>query len=276
MRLATVRMPVGLRAVRIDDEHAVEIEDAGDVGALLADPDWRTRAMSARGPRHDVVGLDYAPVIPRPDKIICVGLNYRSHILEMGRGLPEHPTLFTKFAAALIGAHDPIILPSVSDQVDWEAELAVVIGEPTRAAPVEDAHRSIAGYAVLNDVTVRDWQRHTTQWTAGKTFEATTPFGPWLVTQDDPAVVGRDGFAISCEVDGDQVQAASTNDLVFDASALIAYASTIVTLLPGDVIATGTPGGVGYARRPPRYLGPGSRVVTNVEGLGSCVNVCTT
>lgn len=274
MRLATVRSPGGTRAVRIDDDGAVEIEGMVDVGALLADPDWPARAAAADGSTHDLTALDYAPVVPRPDKVICVGLNYRSHIMEMGRELPEFPTLFTKFSSTLIGARDPIKLPSVSEQVDWEAELAVVIGWPVRGATVETADASIAGYAILNDVTLRDWQRHTTQWTAGKAFEATTPFGPWLVTPDDPAIAGRDGLALRCAVDDDEVQSASTDDLVFDAAALIAYVSTIATLLPGDVIATGTPGGVGHARRPPQYLRPGSRVVTTIEGLGGCANVC--
>lgn len=276
MRLATLRIEDGTRAVRIDDDRAVEVEDAADVGALLSDPSWRERASSAGGSVHDLDGIDYAPLIPQPDKIVCVGLNYRAHILEGGRPIPEAPTLFAKFSGALIGARDPILLTTASDQMDWEAELAVVIGRSTRGASLDDASDAIAGYSVLNDVTARDWQNHTSQWLAGKTFESTTPLGPWLVTADDPAIEGRAGLDVSCEVDGEQVQHANSSDLVFDPLALVAYVSTIITLRPGDVIATGTPGGVGHFRQPPRYLRPGSQVVTRIEGLGECVNTCTT
>jgi acylpyruvate hydrolase len=274
VRVATLRIDGGTRAVRVDNDRAIEIDGSSDIGALLAAPDWRDRAEAATGAEHDLGEVDYAPLIPRPDKIICVGLNYRSHILEVGRPLPEHPTLFPKYRAALIGAHDAVCMPPESDQVDWEAELAVVIGRPARRVSGAEAMAVIAGYSVLNDVTVRDWQNHTIQWLPGKTFEATTPIGPWLVTPDDPAISGRTGFDISCEVDGEQVQGANTGDLVFDACALISYISTIITLLPGDVIATGTPGGVGHARQPPRYLQPGSRLVTRIEGVGECVNAC--
>jgi acylpyruvate hydrolase len=275
MRLATLRTGGGTCAARVDDAVAVEIEGCPDVGALLADPGWVERAASAGGTGHDLGGVSYAPLVPHPDKVVCVGLNYRSHILEMGRSLPETPTLFAKYSAALIGAHDEIVLPPESKEMDWEAELAVIIGRSVRRASSDDAWDAIAGFSVLNDVTARDWQHATTQWIAGKTFEATTPLGPWLVTTDDPAVAGRDGFEISCDVDGEEMQHAVTSDLVFDPCALVRYISTIITLQPGDVIATGTPGGVGHARTPPRYLAPGSRVVTEIEGIGTCTNICT-
>jgi acylpyruvate hydrolase len=268
VRLTTLRTPDGTRAARIDGETAVEI-DAPDLGALLADPAWRERAAAADGPRHDLAAADLAPLVPRPGKIFCVGLNYRTHILEMGRELPEHPTLFAKFPEALVGPHDAVSLDPASEKVDWEAELAVVVGAPVRRATDAEAEAAIAGFAVLNDVTMRDWQYRTLQWLQGKTFEATTPFGPQLVTPDELPGGVRPALDLTCAVDGETVQAANTSDLVFDPVALVAYISRIVTLNPGDVIATGTPGGVGHARKPPRYLADGAVLATGIEGLGS-------
>ncbi|GAA5153728.1 fumarylacetoacetate hydrolase family protein [Pseudonocardia eucalypti] len=271
MRLTTVRTPSGTRAARLDGEQAVEI-DAPDVGALLSDPRWRERAAAASGTRHTFDQQDLAPLVPRPGKIFCVGLNYRTHILEMGRELPEHPTLFGKFAEALVGPNDPIELPAESSAVDWEAELAVVIGAPARRVDEAGAAAAIAGFAVLNDVTMRDWQYRTLQWLQGKTFEATSPFGPALVTPDELPGGPRPSLALRCEVDGETVQSANTDDLVFDPVELVGYISRIVTLNPGDVIATGTPGGVGHARKPPRYLADGSVLVTEIDGLGRLTN----
>jgi acylpyruvate hydrolase len=269
MRLATIRTGGGTRAVVVRPDRAVEIGPP-DVGALLADPDWRRTADAAHGPSHELGTLDHAPVVPRPGKIICVGLNYAHHIREMGRDLPDYPTLFAKFPEALVGAYDEVVLPAASEAVDWEAELAVIIGTTVRHADETAAQAAIGGYAVLNDVTARDWQYRTMQWLQGKTFEATTPFGPELVTADEAGV----GLDLSCYVDGDRVQAANTADLVFAPAALVSYISTIVTLRPGDVIATGTPGGVGHARDPKRYLRPGSVVTTAIAGLGECRNTC--
>jgi acylpyruvate hydrolase len=271
MKLATIRSANGHRAVRIDDHEAVETGHV-DVVALLRDPQWRAKAAIASGPRHPLDSVAYAPVVPEPQKIICVGLNYRTHVLEMGHDLPFFPTLFAKFPPALLGAFDDIVVPADSTALDWEAELGLVVGSPIRHATREAAAAAIAGYTVVNDVTARDWQHRTAQWLQGKTFESTTPVGPWLVTVDpgsEPA-----SYPISCTVDGETMQAAHTQDLVFDPVTLVEYISTFITLVPGDLIATGTPGGVGHARTPPRYLVDGSTVVTHVEGIGTCINHC--
>jgi len=272
VRLATLRTPGGTHAARVDGDTAVELDEP-DVGALLARQDWRDYAADAAGPRHLFAEAHLAPVVPRPGKIFCVGLNYRTHILEMGRELPEHPTLFAKFAEALVGPTDPIALDPASSAVDWEAELAVVIGAPARRASAAEAEAAIAGFAVLNDVTMRDWQYRTLQWLQGKTFEASTPFGPVLLTPDELPGGTRPKLELRAEVDGQIVQSANTGDLVFDPVALVRYISSIITLNPGDVIATGTPGGVGHARKPPRYLADGSVLITEIEGIGRLENV---
>jgi acylpyruvate hydrolase len=270
MRLATLRLDTRTAAVRVEGDHAVEL-DAPDVGALLAGPGRRERAAGGGVARHALDQARYAPVVPRPGKILCVGLNYRAHILEMGRDLPKHPTLFAKYPEALVGPYDDVVLPGVTEALDWEAELAVVIGETVRHADVDRARSAIAGYSVINDVTARDYQYRTLQWLQGKTFEATTPFGPVLVTPDE--LPGNVALELVCEVDGETVQRADTSDLVFGPAELISYISTILTLRPGDVIATGTPGGVGHARRPPRYLTDGAKLVTRVDGIGELANV---
>jgi acylpyruvate hydrolase len=272
MRLATLRTGTATAAVRVDDDALVEIPGASDVGALLEQPDWRDRALAAAGPSHIRAVLPpgaWAPVILNPGKIICVGLNYRNHILEMGRELPEFPTLFAKYPEALIGPYDDLVLPAAApDAVDWEAELAVIVGASARNLDETAAAQAIAGFSIMNDVTMRDYQYRTPEWFQGKTFEGTAPFGPVLVTADEFTL----GASLRGEVDGEIVQQASTDDLVFDPAALVSYISHIFTLKPGDVIATGTPGGVGHARKPPRYLSVGSTLLTAVEGIGELRN----
>jgi acylpyruvate hydrolase len=272
MKLATIRTLDGrTRAVRVDDEQLIDL-GAADLGEFLATPGWEERATAATEPVPEVRGAAYAPVIPRPGKIVCVGLNYRNHILEMGRDLPEHPTLFSKYADTLVGANDDIVKPPETDAFDWECELAVVIGAPVRRARGTDAERAIAGFAVLNDVTCRDWQFRTREWLQGKNWEASTPLGPYLVTPDELPGGVRPTLEISTRIDGETVQKDTTGDLLFDPVALVEYVSTIGTLRPGDVIATGTPGGVGHARKPPRYLQPGEVLTTAIAGLGECRN----
>ncbi|HET6953811.1 MAG TPA: fumarylacetoacetate hydrolase family protein [Acidimicrobiales bacterium] len=277
MKLATIRSGAGIGdrearagtvAVRIDGDVAVELP-AADVGEVLGRDGWQAWAAAADGPRHAVADLDYAPLVPRPDKVICVGLNYRSHIEETGRDVPTHPTLFAKFRGALVGARDDIVVPFAAEQVDWEAELAVVVGARARHVAVDDAPAFIAGYTILNDVSMRDWQNRTVEWLQGKTWERSTPVGPWLVTRDESPGPSRE---ITCEVDGELMQKADTADLVFDPATLVSYISTVITLEPGDIIATGTPSGVGMGRG--RWLGDGDVVVTRIAGLGELRNVC--
>lgn len=268
MKIATIRTGGGTAAALVQEDNLIEITGVDDVGALLAASDWAERAAAANGPRHDAASADLAPLIPRPSKIVCVGLNYRNHIKEMGRELPEFPTLFAKYPEALIGARDVIELPKESNQVDWEAELAVIIGKKARRVSEANAPGFIAGYAVLNDVTMRDYQYRTPQWFQGKTWENSTPFGPYLATPDEFEL----GGILRAQVDGRTVQEVPTSDLVFSPAELIAYISTIFTLNPGDVIATGTPGGVGHARTPAEYLLAGNELSTSIEGLGELSN----
>ncbi|HEX6493229.1 MAG TPA: fumarylacetoacetate hydrolase family protein [Candidatus Dormibacteraeota bacterium] len=271
MRLATIRFGDRTVAVRVEGDSAVEL-GVPDVRAVLERPAWPSWAASIDGPRRPLAALEWAPLVPSPSKILCVGLNYRSHILEMGRELPTDPTLFAKFADTLLGANDDLVLPANSEEVDWEAELGVVVGAPVRHASTEEAAAAIAGYTVLNDVSMRDWQWRTTQWLSGKVFEASTPVGPWLVTPDD--VDHAADLALRCEVDGRVMQSSRTSDLLFGPADLVAYISRITTLRAGDLIATGTPGGVGAARTPKVFLAPGQVLRTVIEGIGECVNTC--
>ncbi len=276
MRLVTLRTETGTRAARVEGDLAIELPFE-DVGQLLrSGSDWRALA-SGGGRRRRIHGADLGPVVPSPAKIICLGLNYVSHITEMGRQLPDYPTLFAKYASALTGPADPIPLPSESSAVDWEAELAVVVGTSIRRASLEEAGRAIAGYTVANDVSMRDWQNRTLQWLQGKTFESSTPLGPALVTPDElPGDPAAPDLEIRTEVDGVVMQLARTGDLLFGPARSMAYISTFMTLEPGDVILTGTPAGVGAGREPPVYLQPGQVVRVAIEGIGELVNQCRT
>ncbi|GAA2966364.1 MULTISPECIES: fumarylacetoacetate hydrolase family protein [Streptomycetaceae] len=274
MKLATLRTGGTTKAVRLDGDLLVDL-GVPDVGALLGQDDWAERAAAATAENartYAVDGAEYAPVVPQPSKVICVGLNYRNHIKEMGRDLPEHPTLFAKFADALIGAGDEILRPEETDQFDWEAELAVVVGKRVRRARGEEAEQAIAGFTVLNDITCRDWQFRTREWLQGKMWDSSTPVGPYLVTPDELAGGVRPALDIRLTVDGEVMQSDSTADLLFDPVHLVEYVSTIVRLNPGDIIATGTPGGVGHARKPGRYLLGGEKVVAEIDGVGRLEN----
>jgi acylpyruvate hydrolase len=271
MRFATIRTGAGTTAARLDGDTLTPL-DAPDVGALLV-ADGGPDAVRAAGTGPVLAAeVDFAPVVTNPSKIICVGLNYRTHIEETGRELPQYPTLFAKFADTLMGPNDDLAIPAVSDRVDWEAELGVIIGRPVYRADTAEAARAIAGYTVCNDVSMRDFQRRTLQWLAGKMFQSSTPAGPYLVTPDE--VDDARDLEIGCEVDGEVMQLARTSDLLFKPADIVAYVSQAITLRPGDLLLTGTTGGVGDARKPPVYLRPGQLVRTWIEGVGECVNHC--
>lgn len=280
MKLVTFRTTDGHHSVgRVEgngepDDAVVAIDVAGasDVGALLAIEGWHQAAASADGHTHRLGDLDLAPVVPAPEKVLCVGLNYRNHILEMGRDLPEYPTLFAKFASTLTGPYDAIAAPVEDEALDWEGELTIVIGQACRRVDEQQAAGSIAGYTVANDISMRSWQFRTKEWLQGKMWEASTPVGPMLVTADE----WQPGPSLSTTVSGEKMQDAPTSDLLFGPAALVSYISTMITLLPGDLILTGTPGGVGRARKPERYLAPGDLVETTIEGLGTLRNKVVT
>jgi acylpyruvate hydrolase len=270
MKLATIRTADGTRAVRLDGEVHVDLGHA-DLGELFAETDWQARAATAAGTTYPAEGADFAPVVPNPSKVVCVGHNYTNHIKEMGRDLPSHPTLFPKFADTLLGAGDDIVKPAETDSLDWEVELAVVIGRQVRRADERQAADAIAGFTVMNDISVRDWQFRTIEWTQGKIWEATTPVGPYVVTPDEVGGV-RPALKVRTVVDGQVMQQDDTGTLLFDPVFLVRYISTVITLRPGDIIATGTPAGVGNARDPKVFLLPGQSVVTEIAGLGACTN----
>jgi acylpyruvate hydrolase len=267
VKLATLRLDGTTAAGRVDDDTATIIDGYPDLSALLADTDWKSIAQNASGRVVDLARADYAPVVPHPGKIVCVGLNYATHIKEMGRELPPYPTLFSKFKEALTGPYDDVVVPDYAgSELDWEAELAVVVGKQAYQVAEADAGAHIAGYSVINDYTMRDYQYRTLQWDQGKTFDKTSGFGPFLVT--DYTL----GTKIETRLEGEVMQSASTDDLVFTPAKLVDYISHIVTLQPGDVIITGTTGGVGHARKPARYIQDGQTVEVSIEGLGSVKN----
>lgn len=270
MRLATLRSTEGTFAARVESENtAVRIDGFASVGDLLKEGNWRERAENASGDAVEFAKTDLEAVVPDPRKIVCVGLNYANHIKEMGRELPEHPTLFVKFPDALIGPYDDVHVPDyAAGQLDWEGELAVIIGKRARRVKAADADAYIAGYAVMNDYTMRDYQYRTLQWHQGKSFEKSAGFGPWLTTPDSFTFGGE----LATYLEGEKMQTTPTNDLVFSPQDLIEYISHIYPLDAGDVIVTGTPGGVGHARDPKRYIGDGQVVTVEIDGLGSVAN----
>ncbi len=276
MRIASFRHAgrsgVGLVTSRGIVDVRAHLPDVGTLAAALAsDPhlrDWRRLETAASD--FAVSDVTFEPVIPAPGKILCVGINYLSHVRETGREVPRHPMLFTRFADSQQGHRQPLRRPRVSDRLDYEGELAVVIGRPAHHVPAADALAYVAGYSCYNDGSVRDYQRHTTQFIPGKNFPATGGFGPWLVTAD--ALPDVRGCTLTTRVNGAVRQSAPISDLIFDVAALIAYCSSFTPLAPGDVIVTGTPGGVGFLRDPPVYLAPGDRVEVEISGIGVLEN----
>jgi acylpyruvate hydrolase len=271
VKLATIRVGGTTRAVRVDGDQLTDL-GAADLGEFLSAGDWQSRAAAAKGSAYPAEGADFATLVPNPSKVVCVGLNYRNHIQEMGRDLPEYPTLFAKFADCLIGDGDDIARPEETEKFDWEVELAIVIGKPVRRATEDEAKAAIAGFTVLNDITCRDWQFRTKEWLQGKMWDSSTPVGPYLVTPDELPGGTSPALDVTLTVDGEVMQSDNTGDLLFGPVDLVRYISTIIRLNPGDIIATGTPGGVGSARKPPRFLAGGETVVTEVQGIGRLTN----
>jgi 2-keto-4-pentenoate hydratase/2-oxohepta-3-ene-1,7-dioic acid hydratase in catechol pathway len=208
--------------------------------------------------------------IPKPRKLICVGLNYRDHAEETGSEIPKVPTIFNKFATSVIGPLAPIVLPKVSNAPDYEAEFAFVIGRGGRHIAAENWKEHVFGYTIVNDVSARDYQRATTQWLMGKTFDTFAPMGPWIKTADE--IQDPHALDISIEINGQVLQSSNTRNLIFKIPDLISYLSSVFTLEPGDIISTGTPAGVGFARKPPRFLKAGDDVVVKIPAIGELRN----
>lgn len=283
MRLATLATDLGPRVCLLWDGAYVDLH--------AADPSLPAtlRGLLAHGPRalehaarvaesptatirHDPATATFLAPVPDPQKVLCLGLNYRDHAVESNMAIPEEPVLFSKFPSALTGHGQPIVLPKLSHQVDYEAELVVVIGRGGRDIPQERAMEHVAGYAVGHDVSARDWQLHKPgkQWLAGKTFDTFAPVGPELVTADE--VPDPHALPVRLRLNGQTMQDSSTAQLIFRIDAVIAYLSQIMTLEPGDLLFTGTPPGVGMARTPPVWLQPGDVVEVEIGSLGTLRN----
>jgi len=249
----------------------------GTLAEFLGSEAFARRAQFAEGlqPELSLQGLQFLPVIPRPEKIVCAVRNYMDHHQEviaagMQRELSEDPPIFLRVWRSQVGHGQPVVKPRVSDSLDWEGELAVIIGKPGRDIPAERAWEHVAGYSIYNDVSVREWQFHAKQITSGKNFEGTGPFGPWMVTADE-IEPGR-ALRLQTRLNGETLQDSHTGHMIFDVPRLIAYSSTIFTLMPGDVIATGTPAGVGWSRKPQRFMKAGDVVEVEIEAIGTLRN----
>ncbi len=235
---------------------------AGEADRLLA-----AGRVLLGGPEVDLDAVELLPPLPAPPKILCVGLNYADHSAESGFAVPDYPTIFARFASSLIGHGAAIVRPRLSRQLDYEGEFVAVIGRGGRDIARAEALDHVAGYALFNDASIRDYQFRTPQWTVGKNFDATGAFGPWLVTRD-ALPPGCRGLRLQTRLNGAVVQSASTDDLVFDVATLVSVLSEALTLEAGDLIVTGTPSGVGFARKPPLWMKPGDVCEVELEGLG--------
>lgn len=243
-----------------------------DVDALITMGTLAEAAAEiAKGDVVDMASVDYLPPLAHPPKIVCLGLNYRDHAEESGLGIPDFPVLFGRFASSLIGHNAPIILPKVSSDLDYEAEMVAVIGTGGKNIPESDALNHVMGYSIFNDASIRDYQMRTPQWTAGKNFDDTGAFGPWLVTADEVPAGGA-GLKIECRLNGNVMQSSNTSNLIFDVAKTVHLLSTFMTLEAGDVLVMGTPGGVGFARDPKVFMKAGDVCEVEIEGLGVLSN----
>ena len=277
MRFATIRTAKGLRLHVRGSDGYVDLAEASGNDALstingLADggdaAQEAARAASSQAGAH-FDKADFAPATPSPTRILCLGVNYADHAIEGGRAVPTWPESFVRGAGSVIGAYDDMVKPDLSERFDYEGELAIVIGRGGRYIRAEDAFDAILGYAVMNDGSAREWQRAATQWTPGKNFEGTMPIGPEVVTNDEVDVTD---LGITTTLNGTVMQDARTSEMIVSVAKAVEYFSSFTTLRPGDVIATGTPGGVGFARTPPVWLTPGDVIEVTVEGIGTISN----
>lgn len=254
---------IGVRSFGVTDDHA---DYPGPLVRLIEDARLADAMDALKA--HPLDGeIAYLPVLLEPGKIVCVGLNYSDHTRESGYAQPDYPTLFPRFVSSLIAADQPMIAPDISDTLDFEGEVAAIIGRQTVRVSPEAALDHVAGYALFNDGSVREYQFKTPQWTVGKNFDGTGAFGPDFVTADE-VPPGMKGMMLETRLNGRVMQRASTDDLIFDVATLVSIISQAITLSPGDVIVTGTPAGIGHAREPKVYMRPGDIVEVEVEGLG--------
>jgi len=276
MRLASFRTSKGASYGAVTDGGIVDLgkrigNKYADLKALIA-ADALGDAKRLLNEKHDFSKeeVEWLPVIPNPGKIVCVGLNYEEHRMETGRDKTEQPALFIRVAESQLGHKQPMRRPRESTHFDYEAEIALIIGKAGRRIAQKDWAQYVAGYSCYNDGSVRDWQRHTVQWTAGKNFAGTGPFGPWMVTADE--IPPGTKLTLSCRLNGQQMQHADTDMMIFKFPKLIEYISAFTPLAPGDVIVTGTPGGVGSRRTPPVWMKPGDTVEIEIDKVGVLSN----
>jgi 2-keto-4-pentenoate hydratase/2-oxohepta-3-ene-1,7-dioic acid hydratase in catechol pathway len=273
MKLASFKTAKGASYGAVTDKGIVDLARLGfeDLKSLIRDDGFEAAGkLLSRAPDFKLSDITWLPVIPNPDKIVCVGLNYEEHRVETGREKTEQPALFLRVPESQVGHGEAIVRPRESTHLDFEAEIALVIGRPGRRIAQKDAWQHVAGYSCYNDGSVREWQRHTVQWTAGKNFARTGAFGPWMVTADE--IPPGTELALSCRLNGERMQHATTAQMIFKIPKLIEYISSFTTLLPGDVIVTGTPGGVGARRTPPVWMKPGDRVEVEIDKVGVLAN----
>jgi 2-keto-4-pentenoate hydratase/2-oxohepta-3-ene-1,7-dioic acid hydratase in catechol pathway len=245
----------------------LELIEGGDEWVAKA---ARLVEASPEDSRHKLSDVKLLAPIPKPRKLICVGLNYRDHAAETNTPIPDVPTIFNKFATAVIGPGANIVLPKVSKMPDFEAEFAFVIGQGGRHIKAEDWRKHMFGYTIVNDVTGRDYQRATSQWLMGKTFDTFAPMGPWIVTADE--IEDPHALDIQLDIDGEMMQDSNTRELIFKIPDLVAFLSSVFTLEPGDIVSTGTPSGVGVARSPQRFLRPNEKVTVRIPAIGELSN----
>jgi 2-keto-4-pentenoate hydratase/2-oxohepta-3-ene-1,7-dioic acid hydratase in catechol pathway len=276
MRLASFRTPKGAGYGAVTDQGIVDLARRignrfPDLKALLERNGLEeARKAASASPDYGEAEVTWLPVIPNPGKIVCVGLNYEEHRAETGRDKTEHPALFLRVPESQVGHRQPILRPRESTHLDFEAEIALIVGKPGRRISQADSWRHIAGYSCYNDGSVRDWQRHTVQWTAGKNFAQTGGFGPWMV--DAGEIAPGTVMTLSCRLNGERMQHATTEMMIFKIPRLIEYISAFMPLAAGDVIVTGTPGGVGARRTPPVWMKPGDTVEIEIDKVGVLSN----